>query len=67
MPSGSLFFVVCKIIADSGAVGTVRASRSVILRAQHFFFIASSVMLLDLPRVIGSVRSVDGRRRRVAS
>ena len=61
-----VYFFGCKIIADSGAIGTVRASRSVILRAQHFF-IASSVMLLDLPRVIGSVRSVDGRRRRVAS
>ena len=31
------FFFGCKIIADSGAIGTVRASRSVILRAQHFF------------------------------
>ena len=34
---GYCFFSGCKIIADSGAIGTVRASRSVILRAQHFF------------------------------
>ena len=59
-------FLSCKIIADGDATGTVRASRSVILCALHFF-IASSVMLLDLLRVIGTVRAVDGRRRCVAS
>ena len=37
VPSGS-FFLSCKIIADGDATGTVRASRSVILCALHFFF-----------------------------
>ena len=32
-----VYFFSCKIIADGDAIGTVRASRSVILCARHFF------------------------------
>ena len=56
------FFLSCKIIADADATGTVRVSRSVILCALHFFLISTRVALLDLLRVIGTVRAVEGRR-----
>ena len=59
-------FLSCKIIADGDATGTVRASRSVILCALHFL-ISTRVALLDLLRVIGTVRAVEGRRKCVAS